>query len=176
MKRALPIVLLAAGALALSAEGAMAQGFASGRAARKNAAGGVTAGQGRAVQGENGGFVGGRGFASDGEGNAAGASGQAFKGPNGAAGARAGKWSRSSDGSVDHQSGGAVTGAAGSASTSGSASRDAAGNTTASRNTQATSNTGATYDGSTTYESGSGASHSGTCTDSAGNVVACPTR
>ena len=49
MKRAFPIVLLAAGALALSAESVLAQGFAAGRSARQNAAGGVTAGAGRAA-------------------------------------------------------------------------------------------------------------------------------
>ena len=83
MKRAFPIVLLAAGALALSAESVLAQGFAAGRGARQNAAGGVTAGAGRAFKGENGGFASGHGVATDGAGNAVGGSAQAFKGPNG---------------------------------------------------------------------------------------------
>ena len=113
MNRRLPIVLLAAATLTLSARGAHGEGFASRRGARENAAGGVTAGESRAVHGENGFAAGRRGFASDGDGNAAGGSEQAFKGPNGAAGARKGRWSHSADGTSTHQSAGGVHGANG---------------------------------------------------------------
>jgi hypothetical protein len=141
--------------------------------ARDNAAGGVTAESGRAIQGEDGGAVSRRGVATDGQGDAAGGSFRAFKGPNGAAGAQGGKWSHSANGTTTHSSAGAVSGARGSAKSSGSFSKQADGTASGQRSTTATGSNGGTYDGSTTYSSSSGAQHTGTCTNASGQTVAC---
>jgi hypothetical protein len=151
---------------------AAAEGFGAARGARANAAGGVTAGGFRGVQGAQGGAFRGGARATDGQGNAAGFRAAGFQGPNGAAGARAGKWSRSADGSVQHESGGAVSGARGSAQSQGSFAKSSDGTYSGSRDTSAESKSGATYDGSTTVSNGS-VEHSGTCTDPNGNVVPC---
>lgn len=166
--------IIIAAVLVLGATHLYAQGMGSRKVIHANQAGGVTGSAMRGVKGPNGGAaVGGRGVATDGQGNAAGGSGQAVKGPGGAMGARAGTWSRSADGSMQHQSGGAVSGAQGTASSSGSMSKGADGTVGGSRTTNAQANSGATYDGETTYDKDSGVTHSGTCTNAAGEVVAC---
>jgi hypothetical protein len=149
-----------------------AEGFHAGRSARANAAGGVTGGSFRGVKGAQGGAFRGGAHVTDGQGNAAGARAAGFQGPNGAMGARAGKWSRSADGSVQHESGGAVSGAKGSAQSQGSFAKSSDGTYSGSRETSADSKSGYGYDGSTTVSNGS-VDHSGTCTDPNGNTVPC---
>jgi hypothetical protein len=166
---------LLVGALAFSPAWSYAQGFSSRHTTKKNAAGGVTSSTTHEAQGPNGGRArSGQGVATDGQGNAVGGSAGAFKTPGGTKGARASSFKRSSDGSVDYHSSGAISGARGHASTSSSFNKDGQGNASGSRSTNATSNSGATYQGSTTYNSGSGATHSATCTNASGESVPCP--
>ena len=60
----------------------------------------------------------------------------------------------------------------GSATTSGSLARDAEGNVNGSRSTSATAANGNSYAGSTTVTDGQ-VSRTATCTDAAGNSIAC---
>ena len=174
MRRQVTDGLIIATVLVLGASQLGAQGVASRKVVRANQAGGITGSAAHAVRGPNGGaMLGGRAVVTDGSGNAAGGSAQAIQGPNGAAGARASGVTRSADGSVERQSGGAASGAAGSASSRGSMQKNADGTVSGSRDTGAQAASGATYDGSTTYDQGSGVSHTGTCTNAAGDVVAC---
>jgi hypothetical protein len=173
MRKYVMICVVLGSVMAIGLGAAYGQGFGGGHVTRKNAAGGVTSGGGRAIKGASGGYVGGHGVATDGQGNAAGGSAQAFKGPNGAMGARAGGFTRSADGSVQHKSGGAVSGAKGTASSSGSMTKDAGGNVSGSRDTTAKSTSGATYDGSTTYDKDTGVTHTSTCTNASGELVPC---
>jgi hypothetical protein len=160
--------------LALGAGHLYAQGFAGRKVIHPNQAGGVTGSAAHALRGPNGGAaMGSHGFTTDGQGNAAGGSAQAFRGPGGAMGARAGSWTRSADGTLQHQSGGAISGAQGTASTYGSMTKGADGSLSGSRNTAVQANSGAGYQGETSYEKGSGITHTGTCTNAAGTVVPC---
>lgn len=144
---------------------------------RENPAGGTTAGINRHISGENGGLTQRRVIRSDGEGNGRVSSGGTFHGPNGAVGGRAGTTTFSSDGSAQHQSGMAVSGSQGSVKSTGSATVDANGNVTQSRDTSVTNaTTGNSYQGSTSYNSSTGVTHSATCYDGSGNVIACPSR
>lgn len=170
--------LFLAGSLTLPIGGAYAEGFARGRSVHTNPAGGVSGKFATGVKGPNGGMAGrAHDFATDGEGNAAGGSASGFKTPGGAKGFRAGMTTRSADGTVNHQSGGAVSGTNGSASSYGSFSKNADGTASGSRSTTAQSKTSeASYQGNTTYNSSDGVQHSGTCTNAAGESVTCPSK
>lgn len=101
--------------------------------------------------------------------------GGAFKGANGARGARASQATVNPDGSATRRGGFSVSGARGSASSQGSATRNADGSYAGSRSTTATNRaTGNTYNGNTTYDSTNGVNRTATCTDAAGNSIACP--
>jgi len=153
---------------------ARAQGAGRAGFIKKNSAGGVTAGSVSGAKGSLGATSRASGVVSDGQGNVAGGSTRAIRGPQGQVGVRAGGFTRSADGTVQHKSGAAVAGQKGYATTQGSVSKDSQGNVNGQRDTTVTSNSGAKYDGSTTYSSSSGISHSGTCYDASGNVVPCP--
>jgi hypothetical protein len=60
----------------------------------------------------------------------------------------------------------------GSASTSGGVTKDANGNVVGGRSTTATGQNGNSYDGSTTVSNGT-VTHTGTCTNAAGEVISC---
>ena len=141
--------------------------------ASANSAGGTTAVRGGGMAGANGGrFARGGAVSTDGQGNAVGGSAQAFQGPNGAYGGRAGGFSKSADGSVTHESGGAMVGQYGSASSSGSFQRNADGTYSGGRSTSAQIDDVGSYEGSTTYQNGQ-LSHQGTCYNASGAVVNC---
>jgi hypothetical protein len=148
-------------------------------------------------------FAGARGGVTDGQGNAVGGSASKATGANGGTFARAGRFQKSADGSASRSGGfaasnangsasrsavaqrnadgsasrssqAAVTGAKGSAATSGSATRSADGTVNANRETTATSAaTGNSADVKSSYTSGSGASRTVTCTNAAGQTIAC---
>ena len=100
-------------------------------------------------------------------------SGGVYRGPNGGTAVRAGQTTRSADGTISHQSGFAAQGAGGgSVQSSGGLTRSAAG-VNQSRATTATAANGNTYSGSTSYDPQTGLSHTATCTDAAGNAIAC---
>ena len=169
--------LVAASILALSTfviDDAAAQGRV--RVTRQNGEGGVTHVTGANRVGPNGGqSVGARGVVTDGEGNGAAASGRCARGVQGEA-CRAGNTTRTADGAVTHESGGAFQGANGaSGSTQGGFTRNADGTYSGGRTTSATGANGA-YDAETTYDSENGVNRTVTCTDPTGAVVACPTR
>jgi hypothetical protein len=168
--------LLLAGSLVWSLSDAHAEGFARGRSVHSNPAGGVSGKFASGFKGPNGGMAGRtHGFATDGQGNAAGGSASGFQTPSGAKGFRAGMTTRSADGAVHHQSGGAVSGANGSASSYGSFSKNADGTMSGSRSTTAQSKTsGASYQGNTTYNSTDGVQHTSSCTNATGDMVTCP--
>ncbi len=176
MKKSLTLVsVLVAGVIVTGSGNVSAQGFSRGRTVHETPAGGVNGGVVSGVKGANGGAGRIHGFATDGRGNAAGGSAGAFKAPGGAKGARAGMTVRSADGSVHHQSGGVVSGASGTASTSGSFDKKADGTVSGSRSTQMQSKTAdASYQGQTTYNATDGFQHSATCTGTEGAVVSCP--
>lgn len=101
-------------------------------------------------------------------------SGGAYQGANGARGARAAQTTVNPDGSATRRGGFSASGARGSASSEGSATRNADGTYTGSRSSTATNAaTGNTYNGTTTYDQ-NGATRTATCTDAAGNTIACP--
>jgi len=109
----------------------------------------------------------------DGSGNATLRSGGVYRGPGGGTAARSGQTSRSADGTLSHQSGFAAQGAGGgSVQSSGGLTRSADG-VNQSSTTTATAANGNTYSGSTSYDPQSGLSHTATCTDAAGQVIAC---
>lgn len=101
------------------------------------------------------------------------ASASGFRGANGARGGRASTTSVSPDGTVTRNAGAATSGARGSASSQGNFTRSADGTASGSRSTNATNaTTGNSYSGSTTLNDGA-LSHSGTCTNAAGETIAC---
>ncbi len=121
--------------------------YASGRGAKKNADGSVTA-----------------------------ASGGAVYGANGRSGVRASTTTANPDGSGTRTGGFTATGANGSASSQGSATRNADGTYTGSRATTATGTGGTTYKGSTTIDPATGKPvTSYSCTDASGASISCPT-
>jgi hypothetical protein len=162
-------------ASAFAVENASAEGRLHGW--RSNAAGGVTAGGVHNVTGPLGGQrAGARGIITDGQGNGAAGGVNCARGAAGQA-CRAGATTWNADGSVNHQSGATVQGAnGGSATTQGGFTRNADGAVSGGRNTTATGAQGNTYSGETTYNSADGVSHTATCTDPSGAVIACPTR
>lgn len=179
MKALTPKALTLAGAAALllstiTLDAALADGHL--RFARENRAGGVTAGKFGHHTGPNGGEIArGHGLATDGEGNAVGGSGACARGAQGEA-CRAGAFTRDAQGNVTRQGGAAFEGANGaSGTTEGGFTKNADGTYSGARDTELSGANGS-YSGSTTYSSENGVSHSATCMDTAGNVVACPTR
>jgi hypothetical protein len=151
---------------------AQADGFASGRFARSNAAGGVSGGSGSVMRGPAGAGYRGHAYASDGQGNAVAGSSAAVRTPYGA-GFRSGMTTHTADGTTTHQSGSAGTGARGRYASSGSSSFNPATGLDASRSTTAVANNGASYSGETSYTQGTGVQHTSTCTDAYGYEVAC---
>ncbi len=96
-----------------------------------------------------------------------------FMGANGSKGARASSTSVSPDGTVSRSANASTSGARGSASSQGSFTRSADGTASGSRSTSATNAaTGNSYSGTTTLSNGQ-LSHSGTCTNAAGETIAC---
>lgn len=119
------------------------------------------------------GRVRGRHVYSDGQGNVDGRSGAHAVGANGGSAQRQGSFYRHADGSAGRQGSASVNGAnGGSATTSGSIARDAAGNVNGSRSTSATGQNGNSYSGSTSVQNGA-ITHTGTCSNAAGEVIAC---
>ena len=96
----------------------------------------------------------------------------AVRGPKGAHAARAGTTSHTADGTLTHQSAMAASGAKGSVTSSGNFTHTDEG-LTQTRTTTATGSGGKTYQGSTSYDKADGLTHSGSCTDAAGNSVTC---
>ncbi len=140
-----------------------------------NPDGGTTAGATRYRSGVNGSAARGHVVRTDGQGNAYAGSGGAFQSANGASGARAGATYYGSDGSLQHQSGMTASGTRGSVSSNGAATVGADGSVSQNRNsTLYNAATGNSYQGSTSYNQTGGLSHSATCYDGAGNVIACP--
>lgn len=135
---------------------------------------GAVSGRGAAVRGPNGGgMVRGGGTAVDSQGNFVSGHGGAFN-TGTARGARAGTTTGTVGSGVRHQSGMAVQGTQGTATSSGSFSTDGAGGASGSRNTSVqSSSSNASYQGSTNYAKGSGVSHTSTCTNAAGDTVSC---
>lgn len=155
---------------------ASAQGRARGRAVVANGQGGTTAVAGAAGSSAKGKYARGRKVATDAEGNVQGLSGAAVQGANGGEAVRQGSFYRNADGSAGRQGSAYANGPnGGSASTSGSVARDTDGNVNGSRNTSATGASGNNYTGSTTATDGQ-VSHTGACTNAAGEPIACPTR
>ena len=160
-------------AILLAAPTAEASGRVRGGGVAANPEGGYSGGRAVAGHGANGAsYARGRAFQTDGQGNGKVASGGAFSGPNGASGARAGTTSRGADGTVTHQSGMAANGAKGSVESSGGYTKTQDG-VKQSRTTTATGANGTTYQGSTSYDKNTGLTHSGSCTDAAGNSAPC---
>lgn len=152
-------LLTLTGALAVTIPDASAQGRVRGRAVAHTADGGRAAVTGAAVRGEHGAYARGRKIISDGQGNVAGRSGGYVQGADG--------------GSAGRQGSAFVEGPnGGSTATSGSVARDADGSVNGSRSTTATGASGNTYNGSTTVNDGQ-ISHTGTCTNAAGETIAC---
>lgn len=173
MKAMSTVLVGALAAIVLAVPVAEASGRIRGGGVVANPDGGYSGGRAAAGRGANGGsYARGRAFQTDGQGNSTAASGGAFRGPNGASGARAGTTSRSADGTVTHQSGMAASGAKGSVESSGGYTKTQDG-VTQSRTTTATGANGTTYQGSTSYDKNTGLTHSGSCTDAAGNAVPC---
>lgn len=152
---------------------AQAEGYASGRFVRENAAGGVSGGSGSAIRGPGGAGYRSRGYATDGQGNAAAGTGGAYRTPYGS-GARAGVTTHSSDGTTSHESTGGASGTRGRFYSHGSSSYNPETGLDASRSTEATSKmTGSSYSGETSYTKSEGVTHSSTCYDAAGNPIDC---
>lgn len=166
-------VLVLTGVLAATVPDASAQGRVRGRAVVHTSDDGRTAVTGAAARGERGAYARGRHVYSDGQGNVDGHSGAYAVGANGGSAQRQGSFYRHADGSAGRQGSASVNGAnGGSATTSGSIARDAAGNVNGSRSTSATGQNGNSYSGSTSVQNGA-ITHTGTCTNAAGEVIAC---
>ena len=172
MKPILPVAALLGCLCGVNSFEAYAEGFAAGRYARSNAAGGVSAGEGRAVRGANGGGFRQRAMATDGSGNAIGASRGAVRTQSGAA-ARTGVTTHSAEGTTQHESVAGGSGERGRFGSSGSSTYNRDTGLDASRSTSATSSSGATYSGDTSYTKDAGVSHSSSCKDASGADVAC---
>ncbi|MCP5159722.1 MAG: hypothetical protein H6974_08820 [Gammaproteobacteria bacterium] len=162
---------LSLGLLVMDAAQAAGRFHAGGSAVTEQ---GAVSGRGAAVRGPNGGgMVRGRGAAIDSQGNFVSGGGGAFN-TGTAQGVRAGRTTGTVGAGIQHQSGMAVQGVRGSATSSGAFNTDGAGGASGSRTTSAnSSSSGASYTGSTSYERGSGANHTSSCTDYYGNPVSC---
>lgn len=167
---ALLALLVMSGALASAIPDASAQGRIRGRAVAHTADGGRAAATRVAARGAHGAYARGRNVRSDGRGNVDGRSG-AYA--NGGAAQRQGSFYRNDDSSAGRQGSASVNGAyGGTANTSGSIARDADGNVNGSRSTSATGRNGNSYSGSTVVQNGS-ITHTRTCTNAAGEAIAC---
>ncbi|HEY9104217.1 hypothetical protein [Chitinimonas sp.] len=165
--------LLLAG-LTLTLASAEAAGRLRAGGVHANPDGGVSAGMVAVGRGPNGGaYQRGRALTTDGQGNAQAASGGRFRTASGATGWRKSDTQRSADGSVSHEGAFATSGAKGNVQSSGNYNKAADGTVSGSRNTTATGANGNSYTGSTQYDSANGVTHTGTCTDAAGNVISC---
>lgn len=165
--------LVLTGASATAIPDASAQARAHGRAVLHTSDGGRTAVAGAAARGERGAYARGHRVDSDGQGNVSGRSGAYAVGANGGTAQRQGSFYRNADGSAGRQGSASVNGPnGGTASTSGSIARDASGNVNGSRSTSATGQNGNSYNGSTTVQNGT-VTHTGTCTNAAGETIAC---
>jgi hypothetical protein len=142
------------------------------RAVHADANGGASTGFVAAGRGANGAYARGRRVSSDGAGGTSVSSGGAYYGENGATARRSGETNRGSDGAVAHQGTFSASGAKGSLQSAGSSTKDANG-VTANRTTEAVGANGNSYGGTTSYSKDSGFTHSGTCTDAAGNGISC---
>jgi hypothetical protein len=166
-------LLALTGALASTVPNALAQGRVRGRAVAHTADGGRAAVTGAAARGERGAYARGRNVHGDGQGNVDGRSGAYATGADGGTAQRQGSFYRNDDGSAGRQGSASIDGAnGGTATTSGSIARDADGNVNGSRSTSATGQNGNSYNGSTTVQNGV-VTHIGTCTNAAGEVIAC---
>jgi len=117
-----------------------------------------------------------RDWQRDGQGNASMTRSGSITGANGGTAERQGSIVRNADGSLTHEASGSATNAnGGTLQTSGSFTRDADGNVTGSRDTTATNKNGGSYEGSTSWSDGQ-LTHTGTCTNSSGAAVDCPSR
>jgi hypothetical protein len=146
------------------------------RGARGNAAGGITAGQVHDRTGPDGGTLrGGRRIVTDGDGRGVYRSANCATGEAGRA-CRAGVTARNAEGEIAHKSGIRVDGANGRELDSvGGFTRDADGNIDQARTTEASGEKGSvTLDKAYTTETGR--SRTVTCANTAGEIVACPTR
>jgi hypothetical protein len=124
--------------------------------------------------GVNGSYARGRQWQADGQGNASGSRGATVNGANGGSATSQSGFYRNADGSAGRQGSASVNGPnGGTASTSGGVTRDANGNVVGGRSTTATGQNGNSYDGSTSVSNGT-VTHTGTCTNAAGEVIACP--
>jgi hypothetical protein len=168
--------LFVAGILAAGPGDARAGGFATDRSVHTNPAGGVTGKFAAGVKGPNGGMAGRtHEFATDGQENAVGGSAAAFKTSDGAQGVRAGMTTRLADGAVRRQSGGAASGANGSASSYSGFTRNADGTVNGFYLTSAQSETSAaSHQGNTSDSSRGEVQHSSSCTSASDDMVTCP--
>ena len=153
-----------------------AGGRFSARGFHANGAGGVTSSRVSGFRAPNAGAFRSRTLSTDGQGNIAAGSASAFNTPAGTIGGRGGYTTRTSDGTVNHQSGMAVSGSMGSVQSQGSLNKSSDGTVSGARNTNVQSASGASYQGQTSYSTDSGLTHTGTCTDAYGNTVSCPQR
>ena len=136
---------------------------------------------------------------SDGQGNVRGSSSAVYTGANGGSGNRSGRFQRNADGSFSRSGNASGVGAnGGTGTTSGSIAGDGQGNVNGSRRTSLHGANGGSYNGQTTGAAGSGithtsdgttasgtnydasttvtqegAQHNATCTNAAGEAVAC---
>lgn len=175
MKKTLIITAISAALSLLQTVPTQAAGYRRGGFVRPNAAGGYSGGSGSAFRGPNAAGAAGRAFASDGQGNAVAGSGRMFRIPGGGAG-RAGLTTRTTDGTTTHQGAFGARGVNGSIFSQGSSSYNPQTGLTANRQTTAQAYSGQSYSGSTSYSQGTGVTHSGSCTNAFGKVVACPQR
>jgi hypothetical protein len=150
---------------------------AGGRFAKKNAAGGMTAGSAVNRSGENGSIRRTRGLTTDGQGNAIAGRAAEVQTANGGIARRSGSTTVSADGSVNHQGQTSASGPRGSVDSTGGFTRDANGNIAGQRSTSATNAaTGNSVNVDTNVTRTDGvidSSRTKTCTDAAGNVIAC---
>jgi len=139
----------------------------------QNPAGGITAGAKHSGSGANGSYANGHTVVTDGAGNGDAKSSGEMTTANGGTAARSGKTSVASDGSASHDSSFSASGAQGSIDSQGSASKASDGTISQSRTTNAAGANGS-YQGTTSYNSGTGVSHTATCTNASGQTVSCP--
>ncbi|MFT3755346.1 MAG: hypothetical protein QM769_05285 [Pseudoxanthomonas sp.] len=169
-------LLASAGAFAFTPADADAQGRIRGRAITHGADGGRATAVGVAARGPSGALVRGRGIAGDGQGNVKGGHRGKAVGVNGGEAGSQGHFYRNADGSAGREGSTHVsTAAGGSLDSSGGFTRNPDGSTAGSHQTSATGSHGNAYTGSTSYADGS-VTHTGVCTNAAGDTIACPSR
>lgn len=130
-----------------------------------------------AVQGENGTAARTRGSRQNADGSTTTGRAGGFKTETGAQGGRASTTTVNPDGSANRRTMRGASGDAGSYSSSSDVTRNADGTYSGGRSTTATDNqTGTTYNGSTQIDPATGKPvRSASCTNGAGEVIACPT-